>query len=107
MHLNNIIVTYHLPAKHASGLNKMAWPTTPYRQGGFGWVFVIQAAQPTALNDKTPDLFGSGVRLGRRLPTFSLQLFAADFSSSPLGRVRSLLCARLFVGSHPGGRVGS
>jgi len=40
MHLNNIIVTYHLPAKHASGLKKPAWPTTPYGKGGFGQVFI-------------------------------------------------------------------
>ena len=63
MHFCSIVVTYHLPAKHASDLKKPALPTTSYGQGGFGWVFVIQAAQPTALNDKTPDRFGSGVRL--------------------------------------------
>ena len=33
-------------------------------------MFVIQAAQPTALNDKTPDRFGSGVRL-RAAATYS------------------------------------
>ena len=42
----------------------------PYGQGGFGWVFVVVAAKTTPLNDKTPGLFWSGVRL-RAAATYS------------------------------------